>query len=129
MSIWTHVAGCIRYDGIFNEPSVESLKELIGPTCSFEDPYEKWEACRVPCGSEGSVEYKILTNPEPNQLARYVMVFWGDLRDYEDLSEIETWFKKISTHERFPTRNAVVSAKVEGGNELLLSINWEDENG
>jgi len=126
MSTWTHIAGCIRFDGFLSNPSIESLKELIGPTCSFGDPHEKWEACRVPCGSEGSIEYTILTNPNEGHLAKYVMVFWGDLRDYENLSEIETWFRKISTHERFPTRNAVISAVIEGGNKLLLDINWED---
>ena len=126
MSIWTHVAGCIRYDGLLNNPSIESLEELIGSTCSFADSHEKLDMCGVPCGSEGSIEYHIIENPEQNHLAKYVMVFWGDLRDYENLAEIETWFRKISTHKKFPTRNAVISAVVEGGNKLLLDINWED---
>ena len=66
MSIWTHVAAVIRVDGI---AALDGSPPDLGKTCTFESPEADWEACDVPCGSEGSLDWSLHTSPhESNRL-------------------------------------------------------------
>ena len=82
MSIWTHVAGVIRFDSFLGEDLD------LGIPVDFRDSLEDFCKCTLPCGSEGSLEYQIYENPDPHSVARWSVQFWGDLRDYDNEEEI-----------------------------------------
>ena len=95
MSRWTHVSGIIRVDGLagIKEPDFDKLFKV-----AYWDQPKSWDHCNMPCGSEGSLKYKVEVNPDPTCLARYVVTIWGDLRDYGDEKQIfaiEHWFRGI----------------------------------
>jgi len=94
MSVWTHVAGIVRFDDI---RIINAKLDWLGEPVRWEDDdEEKWRNCILPCGSEGSLEYQIYENPDPCCVARWCVQFWGDLRDYDDEEEIIDYFKKIT---------------------------------
>lgn len=109
MSQWTHLAGLIRLDAFgatlvrlpFEEISKmvkEAAVKALGNTCDYEDNSEAWEACNVPQGSEGSLQYKIFSNSNkdtPSLSWGYVAI-WGDLRDFgtKDYPSVLDWFQK-----------------------------------
>ena len=99
MSTWTHINASIRFDGIFQE-ELPTEKDL-GKMCKWEDEdYSHWDNAELPCGSEGSIEYRIIKNEIPDCLATMVVVFYGDLRDYDDIEEVLSYFIRI-TNGRF----------------------------
>lgn len=93
MSIWTHVVGAIRFDGL----SGMTPEPQLGRTVGFDDERALWDECNVPCGSEGSLEYTMTTNPDDSQMARYAACIFGDLRDYDDDEEIISYFNRITS--------------------------------
>ncbi len=107
MSQWTHVNASIRFDSIMGMglPS----KEELGVICRWED--ENWADSVLPKGSEGSIEYTIVKTGSKNSIANTVIVFTGDLRDYEDLDEILTYFKTL-TKGKF-IRSGILEISVE----------------
>lgn len=109
MSIWTHVVGVIRFDGI------EGLmpKPDLGLTASYDDDEEAWDKCNVPCGSEGSISHSLSTNPRDSSVARYVANIFGDLRDYEDTNEVIEYFNRIVEGQM--VRQGMFSVSVEYG--------------
>lgn len=123
MSTWTHVVGCIRLDGLprlLPEFTVGQIEDAIGPECRFD----KWnDASTLPRGSEGSLQYRVI---EYDTGALCVAVpFWGDLRDYGDLRELEIWFR--TTLKKFKlVRDAVMTAYVEGGKSIILTDKGAD---
>src|SRR5258706_11628241 len=119
MSIWTHVCGCIRIDGLPEINPEEQIKSIFGNTVLFNDTREKRKECNVPCGSEGSIQYKILT--AGTGLVLYTIPIWGDLRDYEDMEEIERWFNKIVYNNNLIIRLGVLDIEVEGRKAKILS--------
>lgn len=96
MSQWLHVAGCIRIDAMqfLDGDPIVNLRSSFGNTCSFDDLPEKWDACNVPCGSEGSVQYGIRRTGDDNSMAWGLVYVWGDLRDYENVQEVYGWLKR-----------------------------------
>ena len=94
MSQWTHVAGTIRFDD-FSMITGESSYPDLGLTCNFDSTQEEWDACTVPCGSEGSLSYYVYINGDESSVAKYVVSIWGDLRDYADKDEIMAYFDQI----------------------------------
>jgi len=110
MSLWTHVTGVIRIDGIpkFNDKyTTKELSSFIGKSWPFNDLIDYYKLCResnlpytnpldnctLPYGSEGSVDYII---HEYNTGMPWVVVtFWGDLRDYDSPEEVIDWAKKL----------------------------------
>lgn len=131
MSVWTHVAGIIRYDDL-RSITPESLllfkyKKALGITCDFEDSEEMNELCNVPCGTEGSLQWNLTENPHIDDLAAYIVTIWGDLRDYDDLDEIKAWFERCVIGEHFLVRNAVLHAKVEYGPERIWVIESDQD--
>lgn len=107
MSIWTHVAGVIRIDGLEGMPEPD-----LGNTCNFFDEQDVWEACSVPCGSEGSLSYTVWTNPNSSQIARWTCTIWGDLRDYDSVEEIRAYFERIT--DGYMVRQGAFTVEVEG---------------
>lgn len=93
MSIWTHVAGVIRVDCLrcifehpdFNKIFVKSLWDEYNPDCN------------MPSGSEGSLDFRVIENPNKDSLAAYTVVIFGDLRDFgaEDIPTIEKWWNRV----------------------------------
>ena len=89
MSIWTHVVGNIRVDGIPNvNCSVDDIKAKLGKICTFEH----WEDdVNLPCGSEGSLQYDVI---EYDYGMPWITIpIWGDLRDFNDTEMIKSWWR------------------------------------
>jgi hypothetical protein len=74
---------------------VERVKKRMGILCDYEDDEKIWNACTIPKGSEGSIQYEVILTNDCNSLARIAVAIWGDLRDYENVDEIVNWIKRI----------------------------------
>lgn len=109
MSIWTHVSGCIRVDGmpqlgagVLRDPT-HDYKAVLGtpstnawlddPTQPIGQEYENGK--NIPAGSEGTIQYAVID--AGNGLVWKTIAVWGDLRDYgaADTREIDEWFQRI----------------------------------
>ena len=93
MSIWTHVVGCIRIDGIVALGADKTkVVKIFGPMCT----YDKWnDASTLPRGSEGGLQYQII---EYGQGLRWLVIpIWGDLRDFDtaDVPTITKWWNAL----------------------------------
>ena len=113
MSQWTHVSGLIRIDAIpeIDGTTAQKIINSFGNTCEYDDIPTVWDACTVPCGSEGSLDYSIKHTGDNHSLAWGEVSIWGDLRDYEDYTAIYEWVKKAC--EPFMIRSCVVKIDVE----------------
>lgn len=115
MSIWTQINGSVTIRDDFpgmEEISYDDIKEVFGKTCSYGSSDDIWDECTVPCGSEGSLQYKI------NHVDSVVHVDWvvsifGALRDYDNVEEIEEWFKGIVLKTSMSIREATLYVRVE----------------
>lgn len=125
MSVWTHVAGCIRFDDL-RHPGVPSMKqryvEALGRTFVYGDSMGE-DKCTVPCGSEGSLQWSMKENPCTGSMAAYAVSIWGDLRDFDDLDAIQDWFTRCVEGDGFLVRQAVLVSKVEFGRTRILAAN------
>ena len=129
MSQWTHVTGAIRIDGMPKmRPdmyNVEEVKKILGFTCNFDSSEENWNKCTVPCGSEGSIQYRI--HEYDTGLLWAIITIWGDLRDYgsvEDLEKIKVWFLGVCN--KWPLmRQGVLQVQTEGQNIVLEYVSKE----
>lgn len=124
MSIWTHVTGAIRIDGVLalgDKYTIEILKKFLGNMCKFSSTQEEWKNCTVPRGSEGSIQYHI--HEYDKGLPWVVVTVWGDLRDYGDLEgdfdKIVEWFTKICGG-TYIIRQAILEVEVEGKTPCVL---------
>lgn len=115
MSQWTHVCGCIRVDAlrILERDEKADIRNALGQVVEYGDNYEE---ATIPCGSEGSIKYEIIENPDKSCIAAFTVPIWGDLRDYDSEYEIIEWFKKAC--DKLFIRNAVISIEVEGRDEV-----------
>jgi hypothetical protein len=127
MSQWTHVNGAIRYDALriegmpFN--TLESYKELLGNTASFDDDEKAWDKCNVPSGSEGSIQFNFWKNPDLHHIAAFGVHIFGDLRDFGDdelVERIKKWFEKVTTAKNVIVRSAILEIAVEGSEPIIL---------
>jgi len=117
MGIWTHVVGCIRLDqmgiilGGSHPLTVKSVEEILGPICTFHNWYD---STRLPCGSEGSLQYRVIKYREPG-LPWVAIPIWGDLRSYDNIYEIKNWWKDIlKSFEPAFVRDACLKIEVDG---------------
>ena len=127
MSTWTHVNGCIRIDGIpSTTPGADyaSLCSILGKTYTYEDPPEIRAACSVPRGSEESLQYKIIKAGDG--IVLWTVPVWGDLRDYDDVEEIRTWWKKVTEKSGLLIRSAILEIEVEGKRSAVFQYKYED---
>jgi len=123
MSQWTHINGCIRIDGIpciEDNVDIESVREKLGVTCRYNSPHKRWKECNVPCGSEGSIQYKIIS--AGHGLVLWTVAVWGDLRDFgsKDVKKIRKWFKKITEESGLSIRSAILEIRIEYGKTIVL---------
>lgn len=115
MSEWTHVAGMIRVDSMCYEHEKDArwlernrkeniLEGILGPILIWKDGdegYKEWKriskVCKLPRGSEGSIEYKIITNFDTESITAFDIAIWGDLRDFgvDETHNIQRWFYNL----------------------------------
>ena len=133
MSVWTHVAAVFRVDGLDGIPALGIRKPdwdaVTGKAIHdgdwlTQDSYERrrmkddWEEWRrhpgrfMPTGSEGSLQRLVWVCPDPSCAARYTVTVFGDLRDYDDVSAVRSWFEAVCG--RCCLRQAVCQCEVEG---------------
>lgn len=105
MSFWTHVNGSLRVDSLTGD--MRNLFRTVG----FWGKDEEWEACNVPCGSEGSLDISIWYNPQPNDASRYTINFFGDLRGFEEdeQPEIIEWLDNLIKDNNMIIRGGIVT--------------------
>jgi len=93
MSTWTHVAGTIRVDcfPFMEQPNFKKI--FVKKLWDEEDEGD----CNMPLGSEGSLDYRIIRNPNPDAMSAYTVVIFGDLRDFgkENQDEIVNWWNRV----------------------------------
>lgn len=129
MSQWTHVTGCIRFDGLpgaIQDHTVENVKKYLGNTCEFFSEREDWDKCNVPCGSEGSLQYKVLE--VGGGLIWLTVAIWGDLRSYDNVTEIKEWFERVTHIKGLSVRGAVLEIEVENQATIVLQFKQEVED-
>ena len=117
MSVWTHVAGCIRVDSFPFMAQPDFKKIFIKELWDEKDDGE----CNMPSGSEGSLDYRIIRNPDPHAMSAYTVVIFGDLRDFgkEDKEELVNWWNRV-LKECGMIRQAVLQAIFEDEKEPLI---------
>lgn len=147
MSIWTHVAGVIRIDGIYGVTeeigSEAMLDRLVGKVLDFNDELDRWHDADehpeefMPLGCEGSLKRSLWINPHMNAMARYTLSVFGDLRDYHDVNAVVEWFRNRcrqihrGTNDEFEcmgVRNAVITVECDDGNWAMWSSDGCDEH-
>lgn len=117
MSVWTHVAGVIRVDsirGLMPAPKFDKIfiKRLWGDTNMD---------CNMPMGTEGSLDFRIIENPDKDCMAAYTVVIFGDLRDYgaDNIPDIKDWWERVLA-EFDIVRQAVLQIRPEDGEPVIL---------
>jgi len=119
MSQWTHINAAIRFDGI---PGLGNAEPKLGNTCNYESEKDKWDACDVPCGSEGSLQYSVVI--AGTGLVYKSVHIWGDLRDYDDVNEIREYLTRVVDGKCI--RSGVAHIDMEGQPPLILLCNEEN---
>lgn len=141
MSVWTHIVGNIRLDDYSdfheNPNTIDDIKEILGPILTFSNGGTiKEEDVKLPTGSEGSVMYSItslldIDEHATSSIFRWSIGFFGDLRRYNDLNEIEQWLSKITKkfeEKGLYIRDAVFEVEVEcGGPRCILYFDDDEE--
>ena len=129
MSTWTHVVGAIRFDGI-PRTSIETFQfEAINAIMRGELKVDDKGVLRplisrrkLPTGSEGPIQYTL--HQYGNGLPWIVIPIWGDLRDYDNVTEIKDWFFDLC--QRYPlVRDAVLRIQVEDREPIVIQYDLE----
>lgn len=135
---WLHVNGCIRIDSlrwVTPDPTLNLIQELLGDIIKYDHvglfgtKHGERPDSPIPCGTEGSLEYEIIVNPDPNTVVAYTIPIWGDLRHYTNIAEVEDWFYNIVRHEDLIMRQAVLQIDDNNGNVKVLYHNATSEEG
>lgn len=115
MSIWTHVVGCIRIDGLPGlAMDVKSIEKIIGPMSLYDDLNNN---STLPTGSEGSLQYRIIEYD--TGLPWVAVPIWGDLRDFDNAQEIKEWWENVLSKFQI-VRDAILLIQVENRTKLIL---------
>ena len=124
MSIWTHVAGCIRiddYNAIVNSENKTNLEKIFAK----DTWYNPNKNGNMPYGSEGSLDVEIIDRNEEGAAYMRVVTICGDLRDYdkEDCEDIKKWWYDIPQKlgKACAIRNAVIEVQSEDGADFILT--------
>ena len=114
MSIWTHVIGAVRFDGLPKiglAYTVHNVAMLMEGKIRVEKTGLVLDNNKIPCGSEGPLQYKIYEHA--NGLPWITVAIWGDLRDYDDAVAIKKWFERVCSG--WPlVRDGILRIQVEG---------------
>ena len=127
MSIWTHVNAVFRLDSMFPIQD-EEIEKIFGKKVAFDDlskHYKKQGKTKtLPMGSEGSLEMSIWHNPDAYCIPSTTVSIFGDLRDYDDVEGLKTWFDSacgsIPPSKGYWIRQAVIQINVEGAGETVV---------
>lgn len=133
MSTWTHVAGTIRIDHLRSldikpVPDFDNIfkkfiyDENIDYEIDYDNQKQKWIECNMPKGSEESLDYRIIENPNKSSICAYTVAIFGDLRDFgkDDVNKIKEWWK--DTLSKFDmVRQAILQIQPEDGETLILT--------
>lgn len=116
MSTWTHVAGSIRIDDFSTtiEEHKKKAAEII--RTAFKN---------IPCGSEGPFNLKIYINRQLHYFAAFVLTIYGDLRDYDNIEEIENWFNSVCS--KFIIRQAVLTIECDNGQSKTITYKEKED--
>src|SRR5687768_7593286 len=125
MSVWTHVAGIVRLDGIkvLRPYTKKKVEEVFGKMVLYDDE-EDTDQATVPYGSEGSLQY--LVHEYGEGLPWCVVSIWGDLRDYDRPGEVVGWLDRVLSHKMMMVRSAVLEIYVEGDETQVYC--WSKDN-
>jgi hypothetical protein len=111
----------IRFDTLqtdSDEMLIHQVQKRMGRMCDFKDTENVWEACNIPKGSEGSIQYTVILTNESNHLARIAVAIWGDLRDFKDVDAVEAWVKKVGVNgierDMLCVRSGIIYVQPEG---------------
>lgn len=130
MSVWTHVAGIVRVDGIVCFSEID-FDKVFGKECSWGSDKDTWNDADLnpddymPMGSEGSLEKSVWINPDTYCMARYTVSIFGDLRDYDDSKAIIEWFE--NSCDKVTVRQAVLTIEVEGQEPIVYRYEKGEE--
>ena len=115
MSQWTHVCGCIRVDAlrVLENDEKANIEKILGHIVNYGDSDTE---TTIPRGRGASLKYQIIENPDISCTAAFTIPIWGDLRDYNDVTEIKEWFKSVC--DQLFIRNAVINIEVEHGESV-----------
>ena len=118
MSVWTHVAGVIRVDAIRCIGEQPDFNKIFVRELWNEDTFG---ACNMPKGSEGSLDFRVVENPDKDSMAAYTVVVFGDLRDFgsANMQEIEDWWERV-LKQCGMVRQAVLQIQPEDGDVKIL---------
>jgi hypothetical protein len=105
MSQWTHVHGLVRFHSLDGT-------EINDHTISRG----------MPTGSEGPLDFFIWIAP-PSHLAKFTVGVWGDLRDYNDMEEVISYFNNLENICNI--RDGVFEVYVEGGAKMSFQFDTE----
>lgn len=133
MSTWTHVAGIIRIDHLRSldikpAPDFDNIfkkfiyDENVDYEIDYDNQKQKWIECNMPKGSEESLDYRVIENPNKSSICAYTVVIFGDLRDFgkDDVNKIKEWWKDILS--KFDmVRQAILQIQPEDGETLILT--------
>ena len=127
MSQWTHVSGLIRIDAIpsIDGTTINEVEKHFGKTCTYDDGSDAWDACTVPCGSEGSLRYKVERTGNSNELAWGTVSIWGDLRDYDNFTAIYEWIKEAC--KTYMIRSCMVKIDVEYQGSYIVTDTFDGD--
>lgn len=134
MSQWTHVNAAIRYNYLDMLQAKNPIENGV-----FGTPHDYYGNApegfasfpgspSIPFGSEGSLDYRVTKTGEENSLASRTVIFWGDLRDYDDVEELRKYFNKVIDSSKYTVRTGVLEIGVEGSpNRVYLFDDDEEE--
>lgn len=129
MSRWTHVAAVVRIDdigAIFGDTT--DWNAYFGKELRYTSQSHLWDEAEehperfLPRGSEGSLTLHVLENPDKNNINRYNVMIFGDLRDYDTPDVILDWFKE-KVNGITMVRQAVITIETE----YVKTITWAYE--
>lgn len=129
------MAAIFRIDDVRFSGNKIDFAEKIGRGLHFDDSDEVFDEARqhperfLPCGSEGSLEMSVWTNPDIHCIAAYTVSVFGDLRDHDSVDEIIAWFdaKCKSLEESVIIRQAVITVENERFGARTKAFAWGRE--
>lgn len=134
MSQWTQVCGNIRLDAMIMldderltfEAWESNIAKAFGEPISYEEVGVKKSI--IPCGSEGSIKYKIVRQSnEASHLAAFTVPIWGSLRDYDSDAEIFKWIKKVSkSKDAINIRQGIIIVETSLSTSIIM---YDEEKG
>jgi hypothetical protein len=127
MSQWTEVLASFYIGGDTADPDFEvMLNSIMGdPFGHLNFGHTDTDSIRVPCGTEGPLQWDINLSPFGGDYHRGCVSVWGNLRDFSSLTDIRSWFSSVVSDFRAHGRlySAVCTAATR---DLRLTITHAD---